>query len=428
MQELSILSLLAFNNGKQKALNEDESVNTVDTQFSSNSNHLSIQTINAYGIKIAEALEVIEIEEKAKTQADQNTTILQQHLNQLLGKRKQPEPYMQAQAPTAQVLLDQIKNSQNQFYNQGGFLGYNQQVPQIGSVLGLPLIGMTQNSNSLLQSAQKTINSYNPQVLAIQQQVLNRRFFNSQKDIIQTANPQKYYQTLSTQPSDLQPTLTSLATRPLNTDQSCTQRKLSETRNEILNQLPHQMGIQKQCLVGCNCQINKNLLEYFVQNELLKLQSPTKILEVAKQQPESSLRLDFTDNTLLQQNFETKHNDLECVTNQQQILGQNLDQLSKNQNENLQDSAQKVMAITKCPHVNRKHYAKNMCSSCYRKYGRNQNAWNCVHHDRLLYSMGMCQTCYLSDYHKRKCKSSAVAPDAESDLQTVQDISNNNCN
>ena len=41
-----------------------------------------------------------------------------------------------------------------------------------------------------------------------------------------------------------------------------------------------------------------------------------------------------------------------------------------------------------------------MCSSCYRKYGRNQNAWNCQHKDRLLYSMGMCQTCYLSDYHK----------------------------
>ena len=60
------------------------------------------------------------------------------------------------------------------------------------------------------------------------------------------------------------------------------------------------------------------------------------------------------------------------------------------------------MKITKCPHANRKHYAKNMCSSCYRKYGRNQNAWNCAHKDRLLYSMGMCQTCYLSDYHKRK--------------------------
>jgi hypothetical protein len=62
------------------------------------------------------------------------------------------------------------------------------------------------------------------------------------------------------------------------------------------------------------------------------------------------------------------------------------------------------MMVTKCPHTMRKHYAKNMCSSCYRKFGRNQNAWKCEHHDRLLYSMGMCQTCYLSDYHKRRTK------------------------
>mmetsp|Transcript_5412 Transcript_5412/g.8376 ORF Transcript_5412/g.8376 Transcript_5412/m.8376 type:complete len:126 (-) Transcript_5412:95-472(-) len=66
------------------------------------------------------------------------------------------------------------------------------------------------------------------------------------------------------------------------------------------------------------------------------------------------------------------------------------------------ETHKQVMKITRCPHTNRKHYAKNMCSSCYRKYGRNQNAWNCAHKERLLYSMGMCQTCYLSDYHKRK--------------------------
>ena len=41
-----------------------------------------------------------------------------------------------------------------------------------------------------------------------------------------------------------------------------------------------------------------------------------------------------------------------------------------------------------------------MCSSCYRKYGRSQNATKCPHSDRMLYSMGMCQTCYLADYHK----------------------------
>ena len=68
------------------------------------------------------------------------------------------------------------------------------------------------------------------------------------------------------------------------------------------------------------------------------------------------------------------------------------------------DQRAAVMMITKCPHTHRKHYAKNMCSSCYRKYGRNQYAWKCGHTDRLLYSMGMCQTCYLSDYHKRRTK------------------------
>jgi hypothetical protein len=49
-----------------------------------------------------------------------------------------------------------------------------------------------------------------------------------------------------------------------------------------------------------------------------------------------------------------------------------------------------AMKVTKCPHTNRKHYAKNMCSSCYRKFGRNQLAWNCEHTDRLNYSVGMC--------------------------------------
>lgn len=62
------------------------------------------------------------------------------------------------------------------------------------------------------------------------------------------------------------------------------------------------------------------------------------------------------------------------------------------------------MQITACPHTNRKHYAKNMCSSCYRKYGRNQYATKCGHPDRQLYSMGMCQTCYLADYHQRRTK------------------------
>lgn len=62
------------------------------------------------------------------------------------------------------------------------------------------------------------------------------------------------------------------------------------------------------------------------------------------------------------------------------------------------------MTITKCPHTDRKHYAKNMCSTCYRKVGRNKNATKCPHKDRLLYSKGMCQECYLSEYFQNKTK------------------------
>lgn len=60
--------------------------------------------------------------------------------------------------------------------------------------------------------------------------------------------------------------------------------------------------------------------------------------------------------------------------------------------------------VTMCPHKDRKHYAKGMCSSCYRRFGRQQNATKCGHSDRLLYSMGMCQTCYMADYHQRRTK------------------------
>lgn len=63
-------------------------MNTVNTQFSSILNPLSEQTlgISAYGIRIAEALEVIELDEKAKNEASFNSTT--NPLESLLGKRK----------------------------------------------------------------------------------------------------------------------------------------------------------------------------------------------------------------------------------------------------------------------------------------------------------------------------------------------------
>jgi len=64
----------------------------------------------------------------------------------------------------------------------------------------------------------------------------------------------------------------------------------------------------------------------------------------------------------------------------------------------------KRMNVFRCPHKDRKHYAKNMCNNCYHKQGRNKKATVCPHTDRQNYAKGKCQNCYLNDYHKNKRK------------------------
>jgi len=68
----------------------------VYTLFSSFSNVESTETINAYGIKIAEAVEVIEYEERTKNITSFESNNLTQTTSSLLGKRSQPEPYIQS--------------------------------------------------------------------------------------------------------------------------------------------------------------------------------------------------------------------------------------------------------------------------------------------------------------------------------------------
>mmetsp|Transcript_178 Transcript_178/g.227 ORF Transcript_178/g.227 Transcript_178/m.227 type:complete len:115 (-) Transcript_178:341-685(-) len=58
--------------------------------------------------------------------------------------------------------------------------------------------------------------------------------------------------------------------------------------------------------------------------------------------------------------------------------------------------------VTACPHHDRKHYAKNMCSRCYHKYGREKLAWACYHKNRPHYAKGRCQFCYLKLYYRRR--------------------------
>jgi hypothetical protein len=84
-------------------------------------------------------------------------------------------------------------------------------------------------------------------------------------------------------------------------------------------------------------------------------------------------------------------------------------------------NSRKRMNVFKCPHKDRKHYAKNMCNNCYHKQGRNKKATHCPHEERQNYAKGKCQNCYLNDYHKikRKMKKQQLAKDAIKDDEEV---------
>ena len=44
--------------------------------------------------------------------------------------------------------------------------------------------------------------------------------------------------------------------------------------------------------------------------------------------------------------------------------------MDEKSNESAPKKTPANMLINKCPHTHRKHYAKNMCASCYRKNGK----------------------------------------------------------
>mmetsp|Transcript_32501 Transcript_32501/g.56216 ORF Transcript_32501/g.56216 Transcript_32501/m.56216 type:complete len:136 (-) Transcript_32501:3390-3797(-) len=62
----------------------------------------------------------------------------------------------------------------------------------------------------------------------------------------------------------------------------------------------------------------------------------------------------------------------------------------------LEDLKKNLMVVSRCPHTDRKHYAKNMCCNCYHKSGREKLAWLCPHVRRPHYAKGKCHVCYLS--------------------------------
>ena len=81
---------------------------------------------------------------------------------------------------------------------------------------------------------------------------------------------------------------------------------------------------------------------------------------------------------------------------------------SRHKFQTILDKRRRSKEITACPHVLRKHYAKNMCNNCYHKKGRDKNAWKCHHSDRKHYAKGFCQNCYLKDYNLAKADVSKI--------------------
>ena len=58
--------------------------------------------------------------------------------------------------------------------------------------------------------------------------------------------------------------------------------------------------------------------------------------------------------------------------------------------------------VDRCPHVNRKYYAKGMCNLCYLSFGRNTLATKCPHTDKMNYALNMCLRCYHRNKHSFK--------------------------
>ena len=69
-------------------------------------------------------------------------------------------------------------------------------------------------------------------------------------------------------------------------------KNLADLKSEILSSLPLSLTQQNSCTSNCNCQINKNLLEYFIQIELSKLSTPNEVsIKIDNTSKEESLRV-----------------------------------------------------------------------------------------------------------------------------------------
>jgi hypothetical protein len=63
-------------------------------------------------------------------------------------------------------------------------------------------------------------------------------------------------------------------------------------------------------------------------------------------------------------------------------------------------ATKKIKKINICEHPELDHYAKNLCYSCYHKFGRTKKPWKCDH--AILYARGLCNPCYVELYNRKR--------------------------
>ena len=78
-----------------------------------------------------------------------------------------------------------------------------------------------------------------------------------------------------------------------------------------------------------------------------------------------------------------------------------------------------------CPHLDKKHYAKNMCHNCYHRKGKSKMATACSHTNKPHYSVGLCQNCYLAQYYLKRKKKNEEKSRAEKERSSQKQENDN---
>jgi hypothetical protein len=87
------------------------------------------------------------------------------------------------------------------------------------------------------------------------------------------------------------------------------------------------------------------------------------------------------------------------IQDNENIIYSNNSNIVKDEDMDGSNQARRMKELI-CPHTDKKHYAKNLCNTCYHRQGRSKKAWLCPHTYKVHYARGKCRNCYLNFYHK----------------------------